>query len=170
MRNIKKCVLYFVAHGEGGNRNQSGNNSTDYCGINKINTSFYTEERKRVLNATPQDGFVAAYDNAVFNFYYSTYFMPYKEFFENCRNPYCRYAALLCIKGGTRDADVALSSVMSGASLTNPSAALKEKLGETTFTKQLANAFWDKLFAHYPAYNGGRENTTKDFKKYNRIY
>ena len=96
--------------------------------------------------------------------------MPYKEFFENCRNPYCRYAALLCIKGGTRDADKALSSVMSGASLTNPSAALKEKLGETTFTKQLANAFWDKLFAHYPTYNGGRENTTKDFKKYNRIY
>lgn len=170
LNNIKKCVRYFVAHGEGGNRNQSGNNSTDYCGINKINTSFYTEERKRVLNATPQDGFVAAYDNAVFDFYYSTYFMPYKEFFENCRNPYCRYAALLCIKGGTQDADKALSSVMSGASLANPSAALKEKLGETTFTKQLANAFWDKLFARYPAYNGGRENTTKDFKKYNRIY
>ena len=170
LNNIKKCVRYFVAHGEGGNRNQSGNNSTDYCGINKINTSFYTEERKRVLNATPQDGFVAAYDNAVFDFYYSTYFMPYKEFFENCRNPYCRYAALLCIKGGTQDADKALSSVMSGASLTNPSAALKEKLGETTFTKQLANAFWDKLFARYPAYNGGRENTTKDFKKYNQIY
>ena len=47
---------------------------------------------------------------------------------------------------------------------------VKEKLGETTFTKQLANAFWDKLFAHYSEYNGGRENTTKDFKKYNRIY
>lgn len=172
LSNIKKCVLYFVAHGEGGNRNLSGNNSTDYCGINnnRYTTSFYTAERKRVLNATPQNGFVAAYDNAVFDFYYSTYFMPYKEFFESCRNPYCRYAALLCIKGGSQYAAEALSSVMSGASLTNPSAALKEKLGETTFTKQLANAFWDKLFVHYSGYNGGRENTTKDFKKYNRIY
>ncbi len=170
LNNIKKCVLYFVAHGEGGNRNLSGNNSTDYCGINESNTSFYTAERKRVLNATPQNGFVAAYDNAVFDFYYSTYFMPYKKFFESCRNPYCRYAALLCIKGGSQYAAEALSSVMSGASLTNPSATLKEKLGETTFTKQLANAFWDKLFAHYSGYNGGRENTTKDFKKYNRIY
>lgn len=170
--NIKKCVLYFVAHGEGGNRNPSGHHSTDYCGINnnRYNTSFYTAERKRVLNATPQNGFVAAYDNAVFDFYYSTYFMPYKEFFESCRNPYCRYAALLCIKGGSQYAAEALSSVMSGASLTNPSAALKEKLGETTFTKQLANAFLDKFFAHYPEYNGGRENTTKDFKKYNQIY
>ena len=170
--NIKKCVLYFVAHGEGGNRNPTGKKSTDYCGINNnsYNTSFYTAERKRVLNATPQNGFVAAYDNAVFDFYYSTYFMPYKEFFENCRNPYCRYAALLCIKGGSQYAAEALSSVMSGASLTNPSAALKEKLGETTFTKQLANAFLDKFFAHYTGYNGGRENTTKDFKKYNQIY
>lgn len=170
--NIKKCVLYFVAHGEGGNRNLSGNNSTDYCGINnnRYTTLFYTAERKRVLNATPQNGFVAAYDNAVFDFYYSTYFMPYKEFFENCRNPYCRYAALLCIKGGSQYAAEALSSVMSGASLTKPSAALKEKLGETTFTKQLADAFWDKLFERYPDYNHGRVNTTKDFTQFNKIY
>lgn len=171
--NIKKCVLYFVAHGEGGNTNPTGNKSTDYCGINnnRYNTSFYTAERKRVLNATPQNGFVAAYDNAVFNFYYN-YFNPYKEFFESCRNPFTRYMGLLALKAGVGYYNEGWNR-MGGINY--------DKLSNLSYTQRLAQKWIDVIQngytdSHGKKYDGyGTENqpywaSVNSFKKYNQIY
>lgn len=160
--NIKKCVLYFVAHGEGGNRNPSGNYSTDYCGINnnQYNTSFYTEERKRVLNATPQNGFVVAYDEAVFDFYYN-YFNPYKEFFESCRNPFTRYMGLLALKAGVGYYNEGWNR-MGGKDIS--------KLSELTYTQNLAQEWIDVIKRGYGSNNQAYWASVNSFKKYNRIY
>lgn len=174
--NMKKCVLYFVAHGEGGNRNPTGKHSTDYCGINESNKSFYNSTRTTVLNSTPQNGFVAQYDNDVFNFYFNEYYISYKDFLTNCKNPYCRYAGLLCLKGGSGFADSAWRSVLKkygikSCSFSSINEDSKNALRtNNAFTQTLANTFFDKLFANYPSYNGGKENTTGKFKQYNKIY
>lgn len=170
--NIKKCVLYFVAQGEGGNSNPSGHHSTDYCGINEIHTSFYTAERKRVLNATPQNGFVAAYDNAVFDFYYSIYFMPYKKFFESCKNPFTRYMGLLALKAGTG---------YYGEGWKRVGGQDMEKLSDLNYTSKLAREWINVIQNGYTGSDGkvykgyGTENkaywaSVKKAKKYNKIY
>lgn len=172
--NIKKCVLYFVAHGEGGNTNPTGNKSTDYCGINnnRYNTSFYTAERKRVLNATPQNGFVAAYDNAVFDFYYSIYFMPYKKFFESCKNPFTRYMGLLALKAG---------SGYYGEGWNRMGGIDYDKLSNLSYTQRLAQEWINVIQNGYTDSDGkkhkgyGTENqpywaSVKKAKKYNQIY
>ena len=171
--NIKKCVLYFVAHGEGGNTNPTGNKSTDYCGINnnRYNTSFYTAERKRVLNATPQNGFVAAYDNAVFNFYYN-YFNPYKEFFESCRNPFTRYMGLLALKAGYG---------YYGQGWKRIGGQDMNKLSDLDYTSKLArewinlieNGYTDsdgKVYKGYGTKNKAYWASVKKAEKYNQIY
>lgn len=171
--NIKKCVLYFVAHGEGGNTNPTGNKSTDYCGINnnRYNTSFYTAERKRVLNATPQNGFIADYDEAVFNFYYN-YFNPYKEFFESCRNPFTRYMGLLALKAGVGYYNEGWNRI-GGIDY--------DKLSNLSYTQRLAqewinvikNGYTDSTGKKYNGYGTKNEPywaSVNSFKKYNRIY
>lgn len=169
--NIKKCVLYFVAQGEGGNSNPSGHHSTDYCGINEIHTSFYTAERKRVLNATPQNGFVAAYDNAVFDFYYSIYFMPYKKFFESCKNPFTRYMGLLALKAGPG---------YYGEGCNRMGGIDYDKLSNLSYTQRLAqewinviqNGYTDsdgKVYKGYGTENKAYWASVKKAKKYNQI-
>lgn len=169
--NIKKCVLYFVAQGEGGNSNPSGNHSTDYCGINEGHASFYTAERKRVLDKTPQNGFVAAYDNAVFDFYYSIYFMPYKKFFENCKNPFTRYMGLLALKAGYG---------YYGEGWNRMGGIDYDKLSNLSYTQRLAQEWINVIQNGYTDSKGthkgyGTENqpywaSVNSFKKYNRIY
>ena len=170
--NIKKCVLYFVAQGEGGNSNPSGHHSTDYCGINEIHTSFYTAERKRVLNATPQNGFVAAYDNAVFDFYYSRYLMPYKKFFENCKNPFTRYMGLLALKAGPG---------YYGEGWNRMGGKDYDKLSNLSYTQRLAQEWINVIQNGYTGSDGkvykgyGTENkaywaSVNSVKKYNQIY
>ena len=168
--NIKKCVLYFVAQGEGGNRNPSGHHSTDYCGINEGNASFYTAERKRVLNATPQNGFVAAYDNAVFNFYYN-YFNPCKHFFESCRNPFTRYMGLLAMKAGVGFYNEGWNRI-GGRNY--------DKLSDLSYTQRLAqewinviqNGYTDSKGTHkgYGTENQSYWASVNSSKKYNQIY
>ena len=168
--NMKECVLYFVAMGEGGNRNPSGNHSTDYCGINRSQTSFYTTERKRVLDKTRQNGFVAAYDNAVFNFYYSTY-MPYKKFFESCKNPFTRYMGLLALKAGPG---------YYGEGWKRVGGQDMEKLSELNYTSKLAREWINLIENGYTGPDGkvykgyGTDNevywaSVKKAKKYNKI-
>ena len=171
VNNIKKCVLYFVAQGEGGNTNPSGHHSTDYCGINEGHTSFYTAERKRVLDKTPQKGFVAAYDNAVFNFYYN-YFNPCKHFFESCKNPFTRYMGLLAMKAGVGFYNEGWNR-MGGKDY--------DKLSNLSYTRRLAqewinviqNGYTDSEGKKYKGY--GTDNqpywaSVNSFKKYNQIY
>lgn len=169
--NIKKCVLYFVAQGEGGNRNPSGNHSTDYCGINEVHASFYTAERKRVLNATPHKGFVAAYDNAVFNFYYN-HFNPCKHFFESCRNPFTRYMGLLAMKAGPG---------YYGEGWNRMGGKDYDKLSNLSYTRRLAqewinviqNGYTDsdgKVYKGYGTENKAYWASVNSSKKYNQIY
>ena len=171
VNNIKKCVLYFVAQGEGGNRNPSGHHSTDYCGINEGHASFYTAERKRVLNATPKNGFVAAYDNAVFNFYYN-YFNPCKYFFENCRNPFTRYMGLLAMKAGVGYYNEGWNRI---------GGREYDKLSDLSYTQRLAqqwinviqNGYTDsdgKVYKGYGTENKAYWASVNSFKKYNQIY
>lgn len=156
--NMKECVLYFVAMGEGGNRNPSGNHSTDYCGINRSNTSFYTTERKHVLDKTRQNGFVAAYDNAVFNFYYSIYFMPYKKFFESCKNPFTRYMGLLALKAGPG---------YYGEGWKRVGGQDMSKLSELDYTSKLARE-WINLIEN--GYTGSDGKVYKGYGTENKVY
>lgn len=176
--NMKRCVLYFVANGEGGNNwNKKNQHSYDYCGINE-SLSFYTEARKDILKQGPWNAFYKELDNDVFDYYYEKYFNPYKEFFETCRNPYCRYAALLCIKGGIRFAENVLKKTMddhdikNGGSLANVKASLKDALQKNEpFTQALAKNFINELYKHYSTYNNGKDtNANSEFIQYNQFY
>ena len=127
---------------------------------NQSNTSFYTEERKRVLNATPQNGFVVAYDEAVFDFYYN-YFNPYKEFFESCRNPFTRYMGLLALKAGVGYYNEGWNR-MGGKDIS--------KLSELTYTQNLAQEWIDVIKRGYGSNNQAYWASVNSFKKYNQIY
>ena len=168
--NLEKCVVYFVVNGEGGNRNLTGMKSTDYCGINVIHTSFYTPERTKVLNKIGQNGFVADYDKAVFDFY-DNYLKNYKDFFERCQNPFTRYMGLLALKAGP-------GYYEEGYRRTKGPKDLSDK----RYTQELADN-WIKVIKYgytykkhtYPGYGDEKDNpgywkSVNSAKEYNKIY
>lgn len=176
--NIQKCVLYFVANGEGGNNwSKETRRSYDYCGINR-SLSFYTTARQSILDKGPWNAFYKELDDAVVDYYYSEYFSPYRKFFETCRNPYCRYAALLCIKGGWGFASEALKETIKhspdvrSGSLTDVEGSFADALQHNeAFTQALARNFINKLYDKYPTYNQGKDkNENSEFIKYNHLY
>lgn len=170
--NLESCVVYFVANGEGGNRNLTGTKSTDYCGINVIHKSFYTPERTKVLNRIGQNGFYAAYDKDVFDFY-DNYLKNYKDFFESCQNPFTRYMGLLALKAGPGYYAEGWRR-MGGENY--------KRLSELDYTRDLADN-WINVIKYgytykkhtYPGYGDEKDNpgywkSVKSAEEYNRIF
>lgn len=178
--NIKKGVLYFVAHGEGGNnfykwinnKRKKMGESQDYCGINIINTSFYTSERKAKLKKIPQNGFDKSLDEAVFDFYYDAYYKKIQDFLEKCRNPYTRYMGVLALKAGIGFYDQGFKEV--GGKDYN-------RLGEKGYTSNLGDKWAEVIEKGYTkpdeTHQGGygSDNTVywdsvENARKYDEIY
>lgn len=178
--NIKKCVLYFVAHGEGGLRRRYGRNYegssnilnpiTDYCGIAKctdkdvnqnINPSFFTSDAINKLSSYKQNEFCAALDENVFNFYFNVYYKSQQEFLEKCRNPFTRYIGILAMKAGSGYYNNGWQNV-GGKDMS--------KLSDFKYTSRLAEEWIKEIKRGYGTGNKAYWNSVEKARLYNSIF